>query len=134
MLQGNSGTSKIRVLLSGTPHPNSGADVVVNETRRRSSLRITPTTVERVVAWMHKVYYTLVDCNPVTPLLRFVLDSLYNLFLHCCAAVSTDTSRRAVRLRWQNFLFSCRLFHYFFTFLTVFNCKNVGMYLTQYSS
>jgi len=93
MLQGNSGTSKIRVLLSGTPHPNSGADVVVNETRRRSSLRITPTTVERVVAWMHKVYYTLVDCNPVTPLLRFVLDSLYNLFLHRCAAVSTDASR-----------------------------------------
>jgi len=23
---------------------------------------------------MHKVYYTLVDCNPLTPLLRFVLD------------------------------------------------------------
>ena len=52
--------------------------------------------------WTHKVYYTLVDCNPLTPLLRFVLDLSYQLFLHCCAAVGktlTDTARRAVPLR-----------------------------------
>jgi len=51
---------------------------------------------------MHKFNYTLVDCNPVTPLLRVVLDLSYKLFLHCYAAVGkilTDTSRRAVRLR-----------------------------------
>ena len=37
-----------------------------------------------------------------SPLLRFVLDLIYNLFLHCCAAVGkvlTNTSRRVVRLR-----------------------------------
>ena len=39
---------------------------------------------------------------PLTPLLRFVLDLSYKLYLHCYAAVgknSTDMSRRAVRLR-----------------------------------
>ena len=43
----------------------------------------------------------MVDCNPLSPLLRFVLDLSYKLFLCCYAAVdkiSTDTSRRAVRL------------------------------------
>jgi len=38
----------------------------------------------------------LVDCNPLTPLLRFVLDLSYKLSLHCYAAVGkilTDTSR-----------------------------------------
>ena len=54
-------------------------------------------------SWLNaQVYYTLVDCNPLTPLLRFVLDLSYKLYLHCYAAVcknSTDTSRRAVRLR-----------------------------------
>jgi len=56
---------------------------------------------------MHEVYFTLVNCNPLTPLLRFVLDLLCNLFLRCCAAVGrilTGTSRRAVRLRQQGFL------------------------------
>jgi len=62
------------------------------------------TTVERVVRlvpWMRKVYYTLVDCNPLTPLLRLVVDLLYELFLNCCAAVVkflTGTLRRAVHL------------------------------------
>ena len=39
-----------------------------------------PTTVDRVVAgaWMYKVCKTLVDCNPLTLLPRFVLDLLYN--------------------------------------------------------
>ena len=44
---------------------------------------------------MHNVYYTSVDCNPLTPLLRSVPDMLYNLFLRCCAAVGrilADTS------------------------------------------
>jgi len=31
--------------------------------------------------WTHIVYYTSVDRNPVTPLLWFAADSLYNLFL-----------------------------------------------------
>jgi len=51
--------------------------------------------------WMHKVYYTSIDCNSLTPILQRVPDLLYNLFLHYCVAVgkvSTDTSRRAVRL------------------------------------
>ena len=33
------------------------------------------------------VYCTLVDCNLLTLLLRFVLDLSYKLFLHCYAAV-----------------------------------------------
>jgi len=50
--------------------------------------------------WMHKVYYTFVDSNPLTALFRFVLDFLYNLFLRCCAVgkIATRTLRRAVRL------------------------------------
>ena len=48
------------------------------------------------------VYYTSVNCNPLTPLCRFVATLLYNLFLYSCAAfgkVSTDMARRAVHLR-----------------------------------
>jgi len=51
--------------------------------------------------WMYQVYYTLVDCNPLPPLLRFVTDLLLNLFLHCCAAVGkilTDTVTHRVAL------------------------------------
>jgi len=33
--------------------------------------------------WMHKVYQTLVDCNALTPLLRFVQD----LFTTCSYTV-----------------------------------------------
>ena len=56
-------------------------------------------------SWLNaQVYYTLVDCNPLTPLslLRYVLDLSIKLFLQCYAVVgkkSTDTSRRAVRLQ-----------------------------------
>jgi len=42
----------------------------------------------------------------LTPLLRFVLELSYTLFLHCYAAVgknSTDTSHRVVGLRLQSF-------------------------------
>jgi len=59
-------------------------------------------------SWMHKVYYTLVDCNHLTPFLRFVLGLLYNLFLNCRTAVDkflADASRRSVRLQQQSFLF-----------------------------
>ena len=68
---------------------------MVNKTRRRYSLWILRRRALR--GWRHKVYCTLVECNLLTPLLRFVLDLLYNLFLHCCAAVVkllTGTSRR----------------------------------------
>ena len=57
----------------------------------------------KMVKWLNaQVYYTLVDCNLLTPLLRFVLDFLSKLFLHCYAAVgknSTDASHRTVCLR-----------------------------------
>ena len=66
----------------------------------------------RVVA----VYYKSVNCNPLTPLLRFVVDFFYNLLLQLTDSalltivrvyklylltykISTDTARRAVRLR-----------------------------------
>ena len=57
--------------------------------------------------WMHKVYYTSIDCNPLILLLVFLVDLSYDLFLHCCAAVGkslTDTSRRAVPLRTAELL------------------------------
>ena len=45
---------------------------------------------------MLKVYYTSVDCNPLTPLLRFVLDLLYNLLLDNCAAYIASCGLSAV--------------------------------------
>jgi len=61
-------------------------------------------------SWLNaQVYYTFVDCNPLTLLLRFALDLSYKLFLYCYAAVgknSTDTSRRAARLQQQSVLSS----------------------------
>ena len=44
----------------------------------------------------------LVECNPLTPLLQFVLDSSYKLFLHCYAAfgkILTDIPCCVVRLQ-----------------------------------
>jgi len=35
--------------------------------------------------WTYIVYYTSVDCNLLTPLLRFVLDLLYDLFIQLCS-------------------------------------------------
>jgi len=81
----------IRVLpsktsLSQTPDLENFAtasrDRVVNKScrcrRRRSSLLTTPRyDNRRVVA----VYYKSVNCNPLTPLFRFVVDLLYMLFL-----------------------------------------------------
>ena len=76
---------------------------VVKKYRRRSAGEL---QIRRPSAsWLNaQVYYTLVDCNPLTPLLLFVVDLSYKLFLHCYAVVgkiSTDTSRRAVRLRYS---------------------------------
>jgi len=67
------------------------------------SLLITHNVRRSSASWLNTlVYYTLVDCNPLTALLRFVLDLSYKLFLHCYAAVGkilTDISLRAVRLQ-----------------------------------
>jgi len=53
------------------------------QTRRRSACGLH--LRQSSASWLNEqVCYTLVDCNPLTPLLRFVLD-LYKLFLHCCA-------------------------------------------------
>jgi len=53
-------------------------DRVVNKTRRRrSNLLTTPIRQPVVMA----VYYKSVNCKPLTPLLRFIVDLSYNLFL-----------------------------------------------------
>ena len=76
---------------------------VVNKNAQTVGLWITPRR-----SWLNaQVYYTLADCNAPTPLLRFVLDLLYKLYLHCYAAVGkilTDASRCVVRLQQQSFL------------------------------
>jgi len=46
----------------------------------------TYTTVKRASRLIAQVYYTLVDCNPQTLLLQFILDLSYKLFLHRYAA------------------------------------------------
>jgi len=102
---------KIRVLPSGTlpqtldrkNSPRQKVDGVVNKTRRRSSLWITRTTIERVVAECASLLYTgrLQPSNSTT-----------STWSKCttvvpCAAVGeilTASSRRAVRLRLQSFL------------------------------
>jgi len=45
---------------------------------------------------LEAVYCKSVHRNPLTPLLRFVVDLSYNLFLWSCSSVSTDIARRAV--------------------------------------
>jgi len=54
-------------------------------------------------SWLNaQVYYTLVFCNPLTPLLRFVPNLSFSLFLHCYTAVGKilmDTSLCMVYLR-----------------------------------
>ena len=95
MFEGNSGTSKIRVLPSGTSPQTMDLE---NFASGKSILLTTKLVDGRACGshlqcsarrgWAHIVYYTSVDCNPLTPLLRFVLD-----LLHRCAAVdkiSTD--------------------------------------------
>ena len=47
------------------------------------------------------VYYTSVDCNPPTPLLRSVVDFCTTCFYSWAAVdkISSDTARRVVRLQ-----------------------------------
>jgi len=54
---------------------------VINNSRRQSACGL---HLRRSSAlWLNaQVYYMLVDCNPLTPLLRFVLDLSYKSFLH----------------------------------------------------
>jgi len=72
---------------------------VINKTHRRSArgLHLRRSTA----SWLNaQVYYTLVDCNPVTPLLRFtglVAQVVPTLLYAAVGNVLTDTSRRAVR-------------------------------------
>ena len=83
--------------------PQQTVGVLVQSTISSTvSLWITPIWRSNA-SWMNaKVYYTFVECNPITQLLRLVLDLSYKLFPHCYAAtgeILTDTSRRAVLLR-----------------------------------
>jgi len=68
-------------------------------------MSIIPMTVDRIVADGYTKFITrqLVDCNPLIPLLLFVLDLLYKLFLHCCAVglvgkTLTDTRGNSERV------------------------------------
>jgi len=86
---------------------------VLLQTRRRSSCGL---HLQRPRAsWRRaQVYYRpmFVDCNPLTLLLRFVLDLSYKLFRHCCATVGnilSHTLRRAVRLRFSASCYVCNL-------------------------
>jgi len=58
-------------------------------TRRRSACGL---HLRRSSAsWLNaQVYYTLVDCNPLNPLLRYVLDLSYKLVLHCYSWQDSD--------------------------------------------
>jgi len=58
-------------------------------TRRRSACGL---HLRRSSAsWLNaQVYYTLVDCNPLIPLLRYVLDLSYKLVLHCYSWQDSD--------------------------------------------
>ena len=47
---------------------------------------------------MHKVYYMLVDRNPLTPLLRFLLDLLYKC--HCHSLTLASVKSRLVLPFW----------------------------------
>jgi len=77
---------KIKVLPSGTLVPNSGR----RKFRHGKSIALsTKLVVDGRACWRHlydnrrvvAVYYKSVNCNPLTPLLRFVVDLLFNLFL-----------------------------------------------------
>ena len=82
------------------------------ETLRRSSLLTTPTTVDASQArgWAHEVYHTSVDRNALTPLFRFMVDLVCNLFLQGVQQLKKSrlAARRAVPL-WSRA--SCS-FHY----------------------
>ena len=84
VLKGNYDTSENQV--------TSVRNFVLKSGRKKISLRqvggvvdktlITPMMVDASWPEAHRLaYYTSVDCNPLTPLLRFVADLLYNLLL-----------------------------------------------------
>ena len=75
---------------------------VVNKTRRRSSLLSTPATVD--ASWLFTT--SSVNCNPLTPLLLFIVQ-LDPTVVRQLANNLTDTACRAVRLRQQSFLIVC---------------------------
>ena len=72
-------------------------DGVVNKTRRRSSCGLHLYDDQARRGWIHSVYYTLVDCNLLTLLLRFVVDLPYNLFTQLCNT-RTHTHNRLTAL------------------------------------
>jgi len=90
-------SSKIRVLPYGTLCQNPDlenfakeADRVVNKTRhrrRRSSLLTSP---KQQSTSRGCLLYKSVNCSPLTPLLRFVVDLLYKMFLQ----ILTDSATR----------------------------------------
>ena len=77
-------SSKIRVLWDFVP--NSGLFATASRSRCQQNSSSSSSTVEFVdntyttidESWL---FYKSINCNPLTPLLRFVVDVLYNLFL-----------------------------------------------------
>jgi len=59
-------------------------------------------------SWLNEqVYYTSVYCNPLNPLLRFVLDLSYKLYLHYYAAVDIIRLTRRVARSFCDSRASC---------------------------
>jgi len=74
VLQGNSSISKRFGTSLWNFVPNSG----LGKFRRGQSIAL---STKLVVVVVDAVYYKSVNCNPLTPSLRFVVDLLYSLFL-----------------------------------------------------
>jgi len=98
-------SAKIRALPSGIL--SQTLDLENFATASRSCCQQNSSTVELVdhtydgCGWTHIVYYTSVDCSPITPILRFVVNLLYNLFLQLCSS-------------WQDFDWHSALQSYLF--------------------
>jgi len=74
---------KLKVLSSGTLSQTLDLENFATASRwcceqNSSTVELVDYTYQRVVAARPMVYDTSVDCNPLTPLFRFVLDLLYN--------------------------------------------------------
>jgi len=86
--------AEIRVLPSGTLSRTLDLEIsprqvdrVASQTHRRSRLLTTLATVDASRLDAHTfIYYTSVDRNALTPLLRFIVDLLYNLFQDLCSS------------------------------------------------
>ena len=77
------------------------------------SIVLSTKVVDGRACWRHcggrcvvAVYYTLVNCNRLTPSLQFGMDLRYSSV--AVDKISTDVARRAVRLRLQYFFFYWR--------------------------